>query len=225
MNINNQAQFAKDAYQVPVQSSQEVYSDTLQDNDPAEGQDFAEIARRYVDDQFEEIARAEENREFDAVTGGIEFEPTPAIEKLLRTGRLMQELRREHPSIKSPVDLESKSEKCIFPNDPQVIQRQFFYFPVDGRDEWFLRQSSTARAKSFTLSYDVTPQGVQKSATYYDAIDGREKNVIVAASDKEIHDLSVAATRYEEYARQFVYSETWPLLSRFVRKFKLGHTA
>jgi len=211
----NPPTFANDVYRVPEQPLQGESLGVPQNEEDGSDGRFTEIARDYVNEQFDEIAQNEESRE---------FESTPDISQILRVGASMRELREKYSTrTVAPhilIERESKAGAVIFSPDPQVAQRRFFYLPTDTHDEWFHRQTSAVREKSFTNSYSIHPDGVRKSATYFDVIENREKNVSVTPSDEEVQDLIIAANKYEQYAREFVYSETPTPLRGLMRIFK-----
>lgn len=82
--------------------------------------------------------------------------------------------------------------------DAQVKSQKFYYYPNDIHDEWFHQQVSTVRAKNFTNSYIVKETGFEKSSTYFDETEDREKNVLVIPSDAEIENFINAAQRYHD---------------------------
>jgi len=106
---------------------------------------------------------------------------------------------------------DSKVGQTTFPInrkvEPEVKTRRFIFLP-DGSDiVWHMQQTATIKAKNFTNSYKVRPHGVEKSSTYFDEREGREKNVAVMADDSEVLTLKAAVTYYHREVIEKIYTK------------------
>ncbi len=123
------------------------------------------------------------------------------------------------------IEQESKIGSKIFPVDPDVTSRKFFYLPSDTKDEWFYQQISSVPAKNFTNSYVITPHGIEKSSTFTDPADGRVKNVSSIPDAVEIKSLKLAATHYHNHIAQKIYNKPTNARRRFGLKSDYDLTA
>jgi len=106
---------------------------------------------------------------------------------------------------------DSKVGQTTFPIDrkiePEVKTRRFILLPDGQEVVWYMQQTATVKSKNFTNSYKVRPHGVEKSSTYFDEREGREKNVAVMADENEILTLKAAVTHYHREVIQKIYTK------------------
>ncbi|MDB5160375.1 MAG: hypothetical protein JWO99_638 [Candidatus Saccharibacteria bacterium] len=123
------------------------------------------------------------------------------------------------------IEQESKIGSTVFPTDPDVTSRKFFYLPSETKDEWFHQQTSPVPAKDFTNSYTITPHSIEKSSTFMDPVEGRVKNVSVVPDDTEVKNLKLAATHYHHHVAQKMYKKPTSSRRRFGLKSDYDLTA
>jgi len=162
-----------------------------------------DITSRRMQRHAEEVAFAQSKRLFRKVTSTL-LSHDPSADTPLSLS--------QQATIEYLAELEdSVAGQRAFPIDrkiePDVKTRRFFFLP-DGRDDvWFMQQISSIRSKNFTNSYKIRPHGVEKSSTYFDEFEGRDKNVAIMAAHDEIMTLKAAVAYYHREVIEKIYTK------------------
>jgi len=106
---------------------------------------------------------------------------------------------------------DSKVGQTTFPInrkiEPEIKNRRFIFLPEGDDVIWYMKQTSTVKAKNFTNSYKVRPHLVEKSSTFFDETLGRDRNVAVVAGEDEVLTLKAAVTHYHSEVIKKIYTQ------------------
>jgi len=104
--------------------------------------------------------------------------------------------------VEKSIDQDSAIGNELFPTeDKDVTGKKFFVFPEldpQTREEmyvWYYNQESSKPAKNFTLSYKVSENHIEKSATYYDEQVAAVVNRSSIPSEIEAYNLMIASSK------------------------------